>query len=401
MDGLGMNMMRFGLDSITELLRRLGDPQKRFKSIHIAGSDGKGSVCAMIYSILLNANVRAGMYTSPHLIRFNERISVLGEDITDDELESIVAIVRPEVERMASEGTECTFFEVSTAIAFIHFAKKGVEYAVLETGLGGRLDATNVVRPEVTAITHISMEHTEILGDTIEKIAFEKSGIIKKGVPVVTANAGSVLNVIKDTADKAGSDIVVIDENKVMITSFMNGHASVRYSGKRYEIGIPGRCQAENAAIAAECAKMMGCGDQAIEKGLRDALWRGRMEYFPDVKVIVDVTHTEAGAERLAEDILETYGKVILVLGMFNDKDAEGICRHLARTASSVIITRPDSERAMAAEELASIMRKYSDKVAIVEDLAQAIDSVMRKGTVLVTGSLFMAGEAISFLEKA
>ncbi|MDR0791312.1 MAG: bifunctional folylpolyglutamate synthase/dihydrofolate synthase, partial [Methanomassiliicoccaceae archaeon] len=155
MYGIGMNRMRFGLENITELLRRLGDPQNDIKAIHIAGSDGKGSTCAMIYSILLKAGIRTGLYTSPHLIRFNERISVDGNDIDDDELAHLMDVVRPVADRMLREGTDCTFFEIATALAFLYFSRKGVEYAVLETGMGGRLDATNTVIPEVTAITNI------------------------------------------------------------------------------------------------------------------------------------------------------------------------------------------------------------------------------------------------------
>ncbi|MCL1984507.1 MAG: bifunctional folylpolyglutamate synthase/dihydrofolate synthase [Methanomassiliicoccaceae archaeon] len=398
--GLGMNRMRFGLESITELLRRLGDPQKRFRSIHVAGSDGKGSTCAMIYSILLNAGVRAGMYTSPHLIRFGERISVLGKEITDRELDDIAETVRPEVERMISEGIECTFFEAATATAFLHFSRTGTEYAVLETGMGGRLDATNTIIPEVTAITNVSMEHSEILGDTVEKIASEKAGIIKKGVPVVTANRGSILDVIKDTAKKMNSEVVAVDVNDIDITSFRNGYVTMRYAGDEYKIGIPGKCQSENAAIAIECSRRIGCDGKAIGKGLKDVRWRGRMEYFPDIDMIIDVTHTAAGAERLAEDVLETYGKVILILGMFGDKDADGICEQLAKISSSVIITRPGSERAMPSEELAVTMRRYFDRVTVIDDIGSAIDSAKGKGTVLVTGSLHMAGEAISYLKR-
>jgi len=400
MNGLGMNRMRFGLDNITELLRRLGDPQKRFRSIHIAGSDGKGSTCAMIYSVLLKAGVKAGLYTSPHLIRFNERISVNGNDVKDKELEGLMNIVRPVVDRMSSEGIDCTFFEVATALAFLHFSRSGVEYAVLETGLGGRLDATNTVIPEITAITHISVEHAEILGDTVEKIAFEKAGIIKKGVPVITANTGSVLDVIREVAKKNASPVTAIGRDDPKIISFEKGHVTVNYSDNVYKIGIPGRCQAENAAIAIECVKRIKKVEREhIAKGLKDVRWSGRMEYFPDHDIIVDVTHTADGAQRLADDVLETYGKVTLIIGMFNDKSADRICSSLSRIASSVIVTEPDSERAMPAEKLMGTMKKYSDCVS-KENIKEAIDSVKGKGTVLVTGSLHMAGEAIAYLKK-
>lgn len=401
MNSLGMNRMRFGLSNITELLERLGNPHRRFRSVHVAGSDGKGSTCAMIYSVLLNAGIRTGLYTSPHLIEFNERISVNGSNISNDDLIKIMGVVRPEAEAMASEGKDCTFFEVATAIAFLYFKRKRVDYAVLETGMGGRLDATNTVIPEITAITNISLEHTGILGDTIEKIAFEKAGIIKSRTPVVTANTGAALDVIKKVAGERGAPVVTVNRDDVNITSFKKGHVSMEYFGNNYEIGIPGRCQAENAAIAIECIRRIaGDVETAMTEGLKNVRWSGRMEYFPERRMIVDVTHTAAGAERLASDILETYGKVTLVLGMFNDKSAEEICRTLAPIADETIITMSSSERAMEPEMLAGIMKRYSDKVTAERDLGTAIASAAGKGTVLITGSLHLAGEALQCLKK-
>jgi dihydrofolate synthase/folylpolyglutamate synthase len=402
MYGFGMNRMRFGLENITELLKRLGDPQNDFRSVHVAGSDGKGSTCAMIYSSLLTAGIRAGMYTSPHMIRFNERISVNGNDIENDDLDDLMRIVRPVADEMLYEGKECTFFEVGTALAFLHFSRMGSEYAVIETGMGGRLDATNVLKPEITAITNISLEHTDILGDTKEKIAYEKAGIIKSGVPVVTANRGSVLKVIRDAAEEKGSEVIAISADDIEITSFMNGKASVRYSGKEYEIGIPGRHQAENAAIAIECLKHMGISEHAA-KGLRNTSWKGRMEYFPERDAVVDMTHTAAGAERLAEDMSDTYGKVILILGLFDDKNADPICRSLSEIASEVIIAAPGSDRAMDPGILADIMKKYTDNVSIAPNAKEAINSVLEKEnrrTLLITGSLSMAGEAAECLRR-
>jgi len=402
MYGFGVSKMRFGLESTAELLRRLGDPQNDITAIHVAGSDGKGSTCSMIYSVLLKAGVNAGLYTSPHLMRFNERISVNGKDIEDDELGSLMEKVRPVADRMASEGMECTFFEVATALAFLHFSDKGVKYAVIETGMGGRLDATNVLMPEVTAITHISMEHAEILGDTVEKIAFEKAGIIKHKVPVITSNTNSVLDVIRDVAKKRDAPLIAIPPDEVKVLSFSDGRVETEYQGRKYRIGIPGSCQAENAAVAIECIRALNIGitgDQ-ISNGLKDVVWRGRMEYLKDEEIIIDVSHTAAGAEILADDILKTYGKVILIIGMFGDKSADEICKHMSRTASRIVVTSPNSERAMPAERLAEIMRRYSNDVSVENGIGEAIDSVIGKGTILITGSLNMAGEAMSWLKK-
>jgi len=303
---------------------------------------------------------------------------------------------------MASEGMECTFFEVATALAFLHFSGKGVEYAVIETGMGGRLDATNVLVPEVTAITHISMEHSEILGDTEEKIAFEKAGIIKNNVPVITANTGSVLDVISGVAKKKDAPLIAISPDDVKILSFNDGHVEMEYHGRTYSIGIPGSCQAENAAVAIECIRSLNIGitEDQISEGLKDAVWRGRMEYLIDENIIIDVSHTAAGAEILADDILRTYGKVILIIGMFGDKSADEICRHISKAASKIIVTSPNSERALPAEKLAEIMRKYSNDVSVENSIGEAIDSVIGSGTILITGSLNMAGEAMSWLKK-
>jgi dihydrofolate synthase/folylpolyglutamate synthase len=402
MYGFGVSKMRFGLESTAELLRRLGNPQNDITAIHVAGSDGKGSTCSMIHSVLLKAGVSVGAYTSPHLMRFNERISVNGKDIGDDELEALMEKVRPVADRMASEGMECTFFEVATALAFLHFSSNGVKYAVIETGMGGRLDATNVLIPEVTAITHISLEHSEILGDTKEKIAFEKAGIIKHNVPVITANTGSVLDVIRDAAKKRDAPLIAIPPDDVKILSFNDGRVEMEYHGRTYRIGIPGSCQAENAAVAIECIRSLNIGitEENISEGLKDVVWRGRMEHLVDEDIIIDVSHTAAGAEILADDILKTYGKVILIIGMFSDKSADEICRSMARAASKIVVTSPDSERAMPAERLAEIMRKYSNGVSLKKNVGEAIDSVIGKGTILITGSLNMAGEAMSWLRR-
>jgi dihydrofolate synthase/folylpolyglutamate synthase len=310
-------------------------------------------------------------------------------------------VVRPVADQMLHEGIDCTFFEIATAVAFLHFSRTGVEYAVLETGMGGRLDATNMIIPEVTAITNISLEHTDILGDTIEKIAFEKAGIIKNDVPIITANIGNALDVIRDVADKRGADIITVNRDDVRITSFINGHVTMEYLGNIYKIGIPGRCQAENAAVAIECLKRLKKDVSGhIESGLKDVRWHGRMEHFPKEDIIIDVSHTTVGVQRLANDIMETYGKVMLVIGMFTDKDADPICRALSKISSKVIVTSSGSERAMPPERLADVMKRYSDDVSVRMDLKEAIDSVRGKGTVLITGSLHMAGEAISYLKK-
>ncbi|MDR1954978.1 MAG: bifunctional folylpolyglutamate synthase/dihydrofolate synthase, partial [Candidatus Methanoplasma sp.] len=209
--------MKLGLDNTRDLLKRLGDPQNEMKYIHVGGTDGKGSISACIASILISSDIRTGLYTSPHIEEVNERITVDGEKITNAEIEKILGQIKGCVAEMAAEGKTPTFFELVTAMAFLHFRNKGVEYAVMEVGMGGRLDSTNVIVPEVSVIGNISMEHTEYLGDTIEKIAFEKAGIIKPGVPCVTLNNEPAFSVLKKAAEDRGAPITRIDPREISI----------------------------------------------------------------------------------------------------------------------------------------------------------------------------------------
>ena len=401
LNSLGSLGMKLGLENISELLSKLGNPQNSFRSVHVAGSDGKGSTCAMIYSSLRAAGISAGSYTSPHIVSVNERISVNGNNISDEDLESILNIVRTAAEEMRTEGNECTFFEVMTAAAFLYFAEMNAEYAVLETGLGGRFDATNVVIPEISAITNISLEHTSILGNTIEKIAFEKAGIIKKGIPVVTANTGNALNTIGKISREKGSELIFADVSKIKNVNVTDSRTSMEYSGKRYEIGIPGRCQAENAIVAIEVLRRMGIAEEHIEKGISDVKWPGRMEHIGHI--IVDVTHTASGALALSNDIEKMYGKVVLVIGMLNDKKAIEISENLSRIASDIVVTQPDSERAFPAKELEKIMKGFSSNVHFADNIGEAMDIAerIRSGKrILITGSLFMAGDLKKWLRR-
>jgi len=401
LNSLGSLGMKLGLENISELLSKLGNPQNSLRSIHTAGSDGKGSTCAMILASLRAADISAGLYTSPHIVSVNERISVNGSNISDEDLNAILNNIRVAAEEMKAEGNECTFFEVITAAAFLHFSQKKVEYAVLETGLGGRFDATNIVIPEVSIITHISLEHTSILGDTIEEIAFEKAGIIKNGVPVITANTGAAFEVIKRISEGRGSELILADVSKIKNVNVTDTGTSMEYSGIKYAIGIPGRCQAENAIVAIETLKKIGIREEHIKKGLSEVRWPGRMEHIGHI--IVDVTHTGSGALALSEDIKKLYGKVVLIIGMLNDKKVIEISENLSRIASDIIVTQPDSERAFPASELERIMRVFSDNVHVANDIGNAMDIAerIRNGKrILVTGSLFMAGDLKKWLRR-
>ncbi len=397
--GLSVHGIKLGLANITELLRRLGNPQDSFKSIHVAGTDGKGSTCAMIESILRCSSIRTGLYTSPHILDFNERMRVCGTPITDDELEHYVSMIRDHVEDMRSHGMLCTFFEAATAIAFQFFKDKGVEYAVVEVGMGGRFDATNIIHPEVSVITNISMEHTEYLGDTLEKIAYEKAGIIKEGVPVITSNDGVALDVIKNVASSLHTDVTVVDD--ISILSLDERMTRARYKGQEYDINLVGRYQAKNASLAIEAASLLG--SLRISEGLSKVYWPCRLQRMDDLPIIVDVSHTAAGSRVAFDAVKEIYGRVTVVFGILGDKDMDSISRNLSDIASKVIVTSPHSDRAAERSVVMDAITRYNHDVRYIEDIDEAIDtamSVRNDGNVLITGSLFMAEGAMRWLRR-
>ena len=402
--GLSVHGIKLGLRNTVELLKRMGDPQNSFRSIHVAGTDGKGSTCAMIDSVLRRSGIRTGLYTSPHLIDFNERIAVSGRNISDEELCALADKVIPVVEDMEREGMQCTFFEVTTVIAFLYFVDMKIEYAVVEVGMGGRFDATNVILPEVSVITNISLEHMMYLGDTVEKIAFEKAGIIKENVPVITMNRGGPLDVIRSVASSKGSELIVIDD--VSVVSSEEGSVTMTYKGKTYVVGLPGDNQALNAAIAIEALGRISCSERVkghIANGLKDVRWPGRMQRIDGLPMILDVSHTSAGSEVLVKNIQKIYGKVVVVFGVLDDKDIDGIARNLSKIASKIVITLPDSERAMPLERVNGVVTKYVDIVFQANDVGKAIEKAMEiRGDemILITGSLFMAGDSLKWLRR-
>ncbi|NLN71967.1 MAG: bifunctional folylpolyglutamate synthase/dihydrofolate synthase [Thermoplasmatales archaeon] len=394
--------MKLGLRNTGELLSALGDPQNDFRSIHVAGTDGKGSVAAITASILRKAGIRTGLYTSPHLESFNERICADGIRISDGELADHVSVIRPKVEEMASRGLICTFFEVTTVIAFLHFREVGVEYAVIEVGMGGRDDATNVITPDVSVITNISLEHTEYLGDTTESIAAEKAGIIKEGVPVVTQCGGPPLEVIRARAAESGSDVTVVSAPEIV--SLEQTGTVFMYEGERYTVSLAGRHQALNAVTAMEAVRLLGDGriNDAVIPGLRDVVWPARLQKLPGRPIVLDVTHTVSGARDLADDISEIYGRVTLVIGVLSDKNLRGIAENLAPVVNRAVITSPDSDRAMLPDAEMARISEYIQDAETAPTIGDAIKRALEirgEDTVLITGSHFMIGEAVRWLE--
>lgn len=400
LEGLSSRGIRPGLETITELLSELGDPQNSVRTIHVAGSDGKGSVCMMLESILAAAGLRVGAFTSPHILRVNESVRIGGEDVSDDLLNSYLAHIKEVCERKSIEATN---FEALTACAFSLFAGEKVDIAIIETGMGGRLDATNVITPEVTVINHIGLEHKAFLGDTIQDIACHKAGIMKPSVPCITMNPPEVLEVLNRYSREIGCELIAVDPSVITITDRDPCGITMRYGCDTFYISSPGSYQARNAALAIEAVRRLQDSskiDQFIRIGLSEVRIPFRMERIPDTPYVIDVTHTPAGAELLKDDILALYGKVTLVTAMLSDKDMDNVARILSPVAKEVLVSSPSSPRAADAASLASLYRKYHEHVTVYPTIADALEAAPTDGIVLVTGSFRTAEDCIRWLTK-
>ncbi len=406
-ENLGSRGIKLGLDNMTELLERLGNPQEGVRFVHVAGTDGKGSVCAMIESILNASDIRSGAFTSPHIQKVNECIRLAGEDISDADLIDILSRVRPCAEDMVSEGKVCTSFEVLTACALLYFKLVSVEIAVVEVGMGGRMDSTNVIVPEVSVINNIGMEHTAYLGNTIEEIAFEKAGIMKPDIPCVTINDGPALEVLMRRSEEIGAPLTQVSASEVEVVNSRPDAIEMIYRGELFEVALPGRHQAGNAALAIGAVSLLRDYEERIREhvveGLATVSWPCRMQKMMAMPIVVDVTHTLAGAKCLARDVSEIYGKVVLVIGMLSDKDLDGVSRELAPIAERVFVTAPDSHRAASPETMADVMSKYHDDVTVVPTVADAMEAAMECRedlNVLVTGSFRTAEDVLRWFQE-
>jgi dihydrofolate synthase / folylpolyglutamate synthase len=369
------------LGAINEILAKLGEPHKNLKVIHVAGTNGKGSVCAILSSILKSAGHKVGMYTSPHLKRINERFLINGEEISDEDFVRCFNIVNEQYSNQ-------TYFEMMTALAFVYFSEKKLDYVILEVGLGGRLDATNVVDPLVSVITNISLEHQEYLGETILEIAGEKAGIIKNGKTVVTACLGDALEVIKKVAEKKKASIVMVEKIEQDNGFFsINGH-------KQLEMNLKGEFQKINAATAVTVIDIIGgITEDAIKKGLANAIWHGRFEFVSD-NVLVDCAHNADGSKVLAKEVKKLGKKVVSVVGILDDKDKETMVKEFCSFSEHVIFCKPDNSRAADPNELVDYCGCSKE---IIEDVKQAVLKAkeLNYELVVVCGSIYTVGEVL------
>lgn len=413
MQGLTKFGYNFGLGRITELLRRFDNPHLNIRVVHVGGTNGKGSTTAMIYSILRESGYRVGTYTSPHLHSYTERFLIDGERIPERAVAGLISELKPHLDDMVKNGFEHpTEFEVGTALAFIYFYREKVDFLILEVGLGGAIDSTNVVVPEVAVITNVAMDHMEYLGNTISQIASVKAGIIKKGVPLVTAATGDALEVILKRSGELSSPAVLVgrDVRWQEIKHGLEGQCLDIYGRKRNYgnvflplLGYHQQVNASTAVAVVEVLTERGLArpDCAVEQGLAATVWPARLEMVSTRPgVIIDAAHNYDGAVSLRRALEEYFpGKrIILVLGMLGDKERSKVVAELAPCAETVVITRPNSPRAGDWQMLAEEARRFTARVETIENISGAVKAGMAMAgpddLVVITGSFYMVAEA-------
>jgi dihydrofolate synthase/folylpolyglutamate synthase len=388
--GLQLFGARLGLENTRRLAELADSPHQRLQFIHVAGTNGKGSVCAMLESIYRASGLRVGLFTSPHLISFRERIQIAREPITAAEVVAEVQDIQKLLRTFSGEAHP-TFFEVVTIMALRYFAAKGCELVIWETGLGGRLDATNIVTPLASVITNVQLDHEKWLGRSVEQIAFEKAGIIKPGVPILTCASEPALSVITKAAQAEHSPLSVVTEPL-----------------RGFELGLAGDHQRLNAALAVATVrsleKRFAVANEALGDGLRTVSWAGRLQQVQRGKqtLLLDGAHNPAGARALRDAVEKDFPNRsrTLILGVMQDKDCAGICNTLAPLANRVIACAVSSERSADPEQLAGYCRLANRpaEVLVVNSLERALDEARNDPFVIVTGSLHFIGHALQLL---
>ena len=401
-----------GLERTEKLCAALGNPQKKLKFVHVAGTNGKGSFCSMLSEILLSAGYKVGLYTSPYIKVFNERMRVNGKNIPDSTLARITEKVKPIADSMQDKPTE---FELITAIAFLYFAEEECDVVVLEAGMGGRLDSTNIIdTPLLSVITGISLDHTAFLGDTVEKIAAEKAGIIKRGIPVLFGGTDEgAAEVISAKAKEMGSDFYRPDYTKIeKLTSTLRGTA-FEYKGREVKLNLLGLYQPRNASLVIEAVKLlkkekMNIPDSAVSEGFSNARWSARFEIINHLPLIIfDGAHNPEGISSAVESIKHYFGKekVIVVSGVLRDKDYNYIAGRLSEIALAAYTITPDNPRALGAESFAELLSSLGveskPNSSIGEALCAAVARADKNGEAIVClGSLYTYVDVTRELEK-
>ena len=403
--GRGRFGMKPGLDRIASILRSLDNPHEQLNAVHVVGTNGKGSTATFLAGILSGAGLRVGLFTSPHLVSFTERIRIDRTEIGEDE------VVRLAEQVLTVAPEEATFFEIVTAMALVHFAAEGVDVAVMEAGMGGRFDATGIARGLLTILTPISLDHCDYLGAGVAAIAADKCGIIGPGEPVVVApQPPEAWEVIACRCRETGSPIFRFGAE--FNASWVDDRLSYQGIGTKLDRvlpGIGGRFQAVNAACALAAAEVLGAAkggipDQALRQGIESAVWPGRMEFVADQpRLLLDGAHNPAAVTVLLESLARIpRQRLILVIGVMQDKDVAGIVRPLLSLAEEVVTVAPALDRSMPAADLAALCRGMGKDArtggSVSEGLALAGELARGDDLILVTGSLFTVGEARSLV---
>ena len=401
--------IKFGLSKTSNLMKAFGNPHKDRKYIHIAGTNGKGSVATFVASILKQAGLKVGLYSSPHLVRFTERFRINDEEISREKAAGLI----DELKGAVVSDSPPTFFEATTAMAFLYFAREDTDIAIMEVGMGGRLDATNLITPLVSVITNISMEHQFFLGSHLLDIAGEKAGIIKKGVYLVTgATQPSVISLFKSICREKGAPMWRVGKD----ISYRTTRHGFHYKGikrrlNRLQLGLKGRFQARNAALALAAIELLekhgfriSSGD--IQEGLKDSFWPGRMQVVSEKPtVLLDGAHNPAAIRALAESVRTVfqYRRLILVIGIMADKEIGQLLRGIVPIADYVIYTRPVYSRAadpgILIAEAAPLERPGMVEPLLKKAIERARDMADPEDLIVICGSLFTVGEALTYFD--
>jgi dihydrofolate synthase/folylpolyglutamate synthase len=397
--------IKLGLDLISDILKKLDNPQNAFSSIHVAGTNGKGSIASALSAILGEAGFSVGLYTSPHLIRFNERIKINNNEVSDEEVVSAHKMVRS----VRAGSREPTFFEYTTAMAFYLFAKSNVDWAVIETGMGGRLDATNILLPDISIISNIGMEHQYYLGNSIARIASEKGGIIKKNTPVITgAKNKDALRVLREIASDRSAPFYRLGEHfKVRRQpSGTFSYYGMAHTWKNLYASLPGDHQVDNAGVVlAACEvlqrKKIPVEFSSIKQGIETFKWPGRLEVIagsPDI--LIDGAHNLMAVKILTKYLSEFMNgrNITLVIGILDDKPHQSMLKTLLPLAHRILLTQPKIDRSLPPEKLFHVVKSLGKSAVMMPDVGEAVNFALNTsppdGFVCITGSLYVVGEA-------
>lgn len=407
---LNINVIRLGLGPISRLLTSLGNPHRTFPSVLIGGTNGKGSIAATLASVLSASSLKTGLYTSPHLVDIRERIRIDGEMISDGELDNLI----DEVARSVKE--EITYFEFLTALAFLYFQRKKIDIAVLEVGLGGRLDATNVVSPLVAIISNISLEHQRLLGRRLTEIAREKGGIIKEGGILITgARQKKVLSLLREICEEKGAKLLRLGKEFRIRPEPDGTFTFFSQYGKMTSLSTPlvGRHQKENAALALAAAEILRergfpINEESIREGLKKTRWEGRLEVLRSSPLlVVDGGHNPAGMTALVDTLKRdfTYRHLILIFGALDDKNYSSMLKKILPLTSFTIVTEPDTPRAVPASCLAETASRLHPFVEVSPKPGEALNRALAMANpddlILATGSLYLVGEIKKIFGKS